>query len=207
MTDNKLTDEQVIKALECCSNTVSGGMCPICPIDEEDKTCVTVLTENALDLLKRKDAEIDILIRKNNTLKDEFAELKAQLEDSQDAHIRTVVDKDYEIEKLNVDLVGMRGACESYKIHYDNAQAEIERLRRERQLINEDLTNAFSKMRALRKDIKTAKAEARKEFVERSKEKAKYFYCKKDSGFFEECSFIETDIVDNLLKEMDGESE
>ena len=80
MTDNKLTDEQVIKALECCSNTVSGGMCPICPIDDEDKTCVTVLTENALDLLKRKDAEIDILIRKNNTLKDEIAELKAEIE-------------------------------------------------------------------------------------------------------------------------------
>lgn len=33
-----------------------------------------------------------------------------------------------EIEKLNVELVGMRGACESYKMHYDNAQAEIERL-------------------------------------------------------------------------------
>ena len=33
-----------------------------------------------------------------------------------------------EIEKLNVELVGMRGACNSYKMHYDNAQAEIERL-------------------------------------------------------------------------------
>lgn len=34
-----------------------------------------------------------------------------------------------EIEKLNVELVGMRGACESYKMHYDNAQAEIENLK------------------------------------------------------------------------------
>lgn len=33
-----------------------------------------------------------------------------------------------EIERLNVELVGMRGACESYKIHYDNAQAKINRL-------------------------------------------------------------------------------
>ena len=31
-----------------------------------------------------------------------------------------------EIERLTVELVGMRGACESYKIHYDNAQAESE---------------------------------------------------------------------------------
>lgn len=34
-----------------------------------------------------------------------------------------------EIEKLNVELVGMRGACESYKMHYDKAQAEVERLK------------------------------------------------------------------------------
>jgi predicted nucleic acid-binding Zn-ribbon protein len=34
-----------------------------------------------------------------------------------------------EIENLNVELVGMRGACESYKMHYDNAQAEIEDLK------------------------------------------------------------------------------
>ena len=33
------------------------------------------------------------------------------------------------IENLNVELVGMRGACESYKMHYDNAQAEIENLK------------------------------------------------------------------------------
>lgn len=33
-----------------------------------------------------------------------------------------------EIERLNVELVGMRGACNSYKMHYDNAKAEIERL-------------------------------------------------------------------------------
>lgn len=36
-----------------------------------------------------------------------------------------------EIERLNVELVGMRGACESYKIHYDNAKAEVERLNNE----------------------------------------------------------------------------
>lgn len=35
-----------------------------------------------------------------------------------------------EIEKLNVELVGMRGACNSYKMHYDNAKEEIERLKK-----------------------------------------------------------------------------
>ena len=36
-----------------------------------------------------------------------------------------------EIERLNVELVGMRGACNSYKMHYENAKAEIERLQNE----------------------------------------------------------------------------
>ena len=36
-----------------------------------------------------------------------------------------------ENENLNVELVGMRGACESYKMHYDNAQAEIKDLKKQ----------------------------------------------------------------------------
>lgn len=35
-----------------------------------------------------------------------------------------------EIERLNTELVGMRGAANSYKMHYDNAKAEIERLKK-----------------------------------------------------------------------------
>ena len=35
---------------------------------------------NENDLIKQKDAEIDILIRKNETLKDEVAELRAEVE-------------------------------------------------------------------------------------------------------------------------------
>lgn len=34
-----------------------------------------------------------------------------------------------ELEELNVELVGIRGACNSYKMHYDNAQTEIENAR------------------------------------------------------------------------------
>lgn len=47
-----------------------------------------------------------------------------------------------EIEKLNVELVGMRSACNSYKMHYDNAQTEIERLKRaNKEMANEIYTS------------------------------------------------------------------
>ena len=91
-----------------------------------------------------------------------------------------------DIENLNVELVAMRGACESYKMHYDNAQAEIERLK-----------NAY-KQCAWERDtfleqLKTDKSEAIKEFVERLKatpsaKQYKLFVTKFD--------------IDNLVKEM-----
>lgn len=52
-----------------------------------------------------------------------------------------------EIERLNVELVGMRGACESYKMHYDNAQTEIERLKKENQRFA-DIGKMYSEVRA-----------------------------------------------------------
>jgi hypothetical protein len=57
-----------------------------------------------------------------------------------------------EIEKLNVELVGMRGACESYKIHYDNAQAEIERLKAEQEMADgyEDALVEMTKSEAIK---------------------------------------------------------
>ena len=62
-----------------------------------------------------------------------------------------------EIEKLTVELVGMRGACESYKMHYENAQAEIERLQEEtkkQKAILEAINDEINTL--LGKDEKTA---------------------------------------------------
>ena len=69
-----------------------------------------------------------------------------------------------ENEKLNVELAGMRGACESYKIHYDNAQAEIEKLRN---IVKTDLLNAKSDFKLSLSDISEIRAEAIKEFEDK----------------------------------------
>lgn len=69
-----------------------------------------------------------------------------------------------EIERLNVELVGMRGACESYKMHYDNAQAEIKRL-------NKEVETEIDKLNAEKNDVMyykdQIKSEAIKEFAGR----------------------------------------
>lgn len=75
-----MTDEEIVKALECCSDYQNADTCEQCPF--KDKECATTerLDKYALDLIKRKDAEIDILIRKKETLRDEIVDLQAQVE-------------------------------------------------------------------------------------------------------------------------------
>lgn len=58
MTDKKLTDKDIIKALECCS---SQNCCEYCGLKSDKKNCVSTLCKNALDLITRQQAEIESL--------------------------------------------------------------------------------------------------------------------------------------------------
>jgi hypothetical protein len=110
-----------------------------------------------------------------------------------------------ENEKLNVELVGMRGACESYKMHYDNAQAEIEKYRYIEQTVK-DFWSELKKLSAFKdlqeptltellEYIEQTNAEAIKEFAERLKDK-------RDGGTY---PYVLVNVIDNLVKEMVGD--
>ena len=59
-----MTDKEIIKALECCKTTIQTD-CENCPLYKEEvtenSTCITILSENALDLINRQQAEIERL--------------------------------------------------------------------------------------------------------------------------------------------------
>ena len=56
-----MTDEQIVKALECCGNmNECKKECPLDDLGGIDK-CIHTLMLNALDLIKRQQAEIDHL--------------------------------------------------------------------------------------------------------------------------------------------------
>lgn len=95
MTDKKFTDEEVIKALECCAKPYcNNNNCPLHENTINTKDCITKLSENALALINRQRAEIERLHSevKENTetiafLKDQavgwsidFCNLKAKLD-------------------------------------------------------------------------------------------------------------------------------
>lgn len=52
-----MTDNEIIKALECCK---VGGVCTTCPLFEcKSGNCIAQLNVAALDLIKRQQAEVE----------------------------------------------------------------------------------------------------------------------------------------------------
>lgn len=93
MTERKFTDEEVIEALECRM--------------PHDKVCI-----EAYDLINRQKAEIDILVRKHDTLLDEIAE--------KDAEIKSLTKALYEL-KLEAEMVyKQRDALKNQVNHLTN---------------------------------------------------------------------------------------
>ena len=58
MTDKKPTDNEIVKALECCKN--DGIICGECPYKKANG-CMEKLSADALDLINRQNAEIERL--------------------------------------------------------------------------------------------------------------------------------------------------
>lgn len=61
MTDKKLTDEEIIKALECCISATTEEACAGCPFNKQ-KLCDKdqwALERYAFDLINRQKAEIE----------------------------------------------------------------------------------------------------------------------------------------------------
>lgn len=78
-----MTDNETIKALECCKD----NDCDNCPFEEQCRRNGS-LADIALDLINRQKTEIDILIRKKETLRDEIAEHQAEIERLKEKHSR-----------------------------------------------------------------------------------------------------------------------
>ena len=56
-----MTDNEIIKALECCIQ-VDGDVCNVCPLYDKESGCLEIdLRKPALDLINRQKAEIENL--------------------------------------------------------------------------------------------------------------------------------------------------
>ncbi len=58
---NRMTDEQIIKALECCNKSDNGKGCFECPYRQYCPDCLRRRNEDTIDLINRQKAEIERL--------------------------------------------------------------------------------------------------------------------------------------------------
>lgn len=79
-----MTDNEIIKALECCKMPVGSGACNSCHLKGTrnnatigSKSCTTILIEKVLDLITRQNAEIEKLNYENLKMIASIKNLKA----------------------------------------------------------------------------------------------------------------------------------
>ena len=83
MTEHKYTDDEIVKALECC-RTIDGNDCSTCPYNGKRyeigfSGCPNHLVNDALDLINRQKAEVaywqDEAVNAKKEAVKEFAEI------------------------------------------------------------------------------------------------------------------------------------
>jgi hypothetical protein len=96
---NKLTDAEIIKALECCIKETSD--CDNCPLYiPADADCINISKSGALDLINRQQADIRKLQLENEKLE---IKLKGKIENSnksRDSAMEVIKKQEAEIERL-----------------------------------------------------------------------------------------------------------
>lgn len=76
-----MTDEQIIKALECCAYWENDKSCEDCPANTYDFSCANRMAKYALNFINRRKAEIEQEIKeiKSEAIKDFAERLKRKI--------------------------------------------------------------------------------------------------------------------------------
>ena len=130
-----MTDNEIIKALECCNRN---GSCSKCPYDrasfEHEPDCASAMTADALDLINRQKAEIERLENSLAISKKETRRYAAQYQT-----IRSDVAKEF-AEELKKDISwhrtemfmnGLKGTPRTHEITYECVEEYIDNLVKE----------------------------------------------------------------------------
>lgn len=80
MPDKKLTDSEIVKALECCNEPVGNNACQKCPLYHSEERCSKKMLDLSLDLINRLQAELAKERNKNSKLRNERNHLQADLD-------------------------------------------------------------------------------------------------------------------------------
>ena len=220
-----LTDEQVIKALECCSKSNSNEeYCEDCPFkDTTGAYCMDLNIKSALDLINRKDKALKLSAKEIVDLKIKVKQQKAENKDLfyKLEGIMHSVDKWLEGDELKQDEVNRAATMREKTLQImEQQKAEIDKLniafdvcKKEYDDMFEIAKNQKAEIERLQKEglqineifmdlVNKQKMEAIKEFAERLKEKR--WDADTRAGYVQ---VVDVGDIDNLVKEMVGDAE
>ena len=181
MTDKKLTDNEIIKALECCVPSYT-KKCDKCVYEKYKPTvlgkplCSEYMRKAALDLINRQKERYKKLCINRTEQGEKTTKTILYLQE-------TLAEKNAEIERLRENNNLLIVAGQEWQKRYETANSKLNSVLVEKYPYIDDV-------------IADAKAEAIKEFAERLKTKA---------SDFEFGKAVWVVYIDNLVKEMVGE--
>ena len=79
---DKLTDNEIVKALECCNEWEKPEDCTNCPAKGKGECCVLTLKIDALDLINRQKAENKELLEISKKLNEELEITREYIHDN-----------------------------------------------------------------------------------------------------------------------------
>ena len=179
-----MTDNEIIKALECCCDD---GCPDNCPLKDAGYVgdCIAIKSKSALDLINRQKADLE----KNKNI--------IRLAD------KTISTQEAELDKKDTEIDILIRKKECLRDEISGLKAEIERLKEPKSAsaIHTLAESAIEAENRLPKFIQDIKAEAVKEFAERLKGRHSCFLDINSQVI----DYVEIEDIDNLLNEMVGE--
>ena len=122
-----MTDEQIIKALECCSTDVRENTCPKCAFYKKHR-CSTLMLNAVSDLIIRQKAEIERLLQKLQQAKSEaIKEFAEELKESADTNNAETKHGQWKIEEYKNHLNVVCSNCNKEFYVYKQGQYRIDR--------------------------------------------------------------------------------
>ena len=125
MREKKLTDEEIVKALECCGSEED---CLSCPYHKKNMLCYYTRCSDTLDLIHRLQAENE--------------ELREKLIDEQfsvDKWMEENAEQKAEIERLTEYNANLNGMCLEFIDKNAELQKQVDELKKERENVQKIL--------------------------------------------------------------------
>ncbi len=188
----ELTDNEIIKALECCTGIINIESCSQCPACVGCADCVDILREESLALINRLQADKEALIAGQETLQKALAEKIAEVERSTNLCQEQNIEIKRLIETKNRLLYNLKTVCKEKDEEAVKAEAEVERLNEWVNYLNKECCELAEKP-------KTSKAAAIKECLEKIEQI--------DISESDDYITVKKNRFDSLKKEMVGDTE